>query len=182
VERGAAAESLYIGQTPTAAAALLKCILDETEDAVIRGDPPGSDLVEKQGTMKYEEYASLAHRAAELSEKGDFQGAIATFRTIVDSDLALPDRVMMSLNIATMYARMKQIDNALTWFGTAVELEGRYLGRQALESRAIFLAQVRRDSDSLEEFEKLVKHPSLNEADKARVRGFIQELNGRMGK
>jgi len=36
-ERGAAAaESLYTGQTPTAAAALLRLILDETEDSLLR--------------------------------------------------------------------------------------------------------------------------------------------------
>jgi hypothetical protein len=35
-ERGAAAESLYTGKTPTATAALLQLILDETEDSFIR--------------------------------------------------------------------------------------------------------------------------------------------------
>ena len=52
--------------------------------------------------MKYEEYASQAHRGAELSEKGDHAGAIAIFRKLVESDLAAPDRVLMCLNIATL--------------------------------------------------------------------------------
>lgn len=131
--------------------------------------------------MNYEEYAALAHRGAEISEKGDSAGAIAIFRRIVDSDLAKPDRVMMSLNIATLYANMQQVDQAVSWYRTAVELEAGYHGRQALESRAVYLAQIGRNRESLRDFEQLSQHPSLNEADKVRVRGFLQQMRARVG-
>jgi hypothetical protein len=49
-ERGAAAESLYTGQTPTAAAALLRFILDETEDSSLR-EEAGPRFISRPGTV-----------------------------------------------------------------------------------------------------------------------------------
>lgn len=131
--------------------------------------------------MDYEEYASLAHRGAELSESGDPEGAIALFRQIVDSDVATPDRVMMCLNIATIYNQANRPDQATLWYGRAVDLEGRYSGRHALETRGVYFAQVGRNSESLADFEALMRHPSLNEADKIRVRRYVQEVSARLG-
>ena len=130
--------------------------------------------------MKYEEYTSLAHQAAKLSENGDSEGAIAIFRKIVDSDLATPDRVMMCLNIATLYNNMNHRDQTLVWHGRAVELESHYSGRHALESRAVYLAKIQSNRESLADFEKLLRHPSLNEADKIRVRKYADEVRNRL--
>lgn len=41
-ERGAAAESLFAGQTATACAALLKVVLDETDDPQLREESAGT--------------------------------------------------------------------------------------------------------------------------------------------
>lgn len=131
--------------------------------------------------MKYKDYAALAHRGAELSERGDHEEAVNIFRKLVDSDLAAPDRVVMCINIATIYSSLKNTDAAMEWYDRAVEIENLFHGRQALESRAVYLAQTRMNSQSLEEFEKLLQHPSLFESDRERIRKYIFELSGRVG-
>lgn len=126
--------------------------------------------------MDYNEYVDAAEKGSALTEKGDFDAAIEIFKKLVSSDLASHDRAVMCMNIATIYEKKKDLDQALVWYGTGVDIESRHNGHFVYENRAAFLGRADRIQESLAYYEQLLTRNSLSESDKLRIRHNIQTL------
>ena len=53
--------------------------------------------------MTYEEFAAAAQRGAQALEHGNWDGAVAVFRALAESDLPDMDRSAMCVNIAIIH-------------------------------------------------------------------------------
>src|SRR5262245_28864827 len=111
--------------------------------------------------MDYNEYIAQAHKASELVDKGDVDAGMEIFKKITQSDLATFDRAVMSVNVASLYEKKKDFDQALIWYGSGVDLESRHHGHFVYEQRAAFLARIGRFQESLVYYEQLLQRPTL---------------------
>lgn len=118
--------------------------------------------------MDYQTYVDQATAASNLFDVGDLDAAMAGFEALVKSDISDIDKSMMCYNITRVCEKGGHIDLALEWFDHGISLEApcRCLLQ---EHKAAFLAEHRRDAESLALYESLYTQPYLTEGDKERI-------------
>ena len=119
--------------------------------------------------MDYQIYVDKANAASKKFDEKDYDGAIAGFEELVRSDISDIDKSMMCYNITRACEEGGHIDLALEWFDYGISLEEPLLRFLVQEHKAAFLANLRRDAESLAIYESLYAQPSLTEADKERI-------------
>lgn len=130
--------------------------------------------------MEHETYVRRANEASALVEKGEYPQAIEILRSLVESDLALTDKAMMCLNIAIVYDRMGDTDEALHWYDRGMAYEHLAGGRFVEEHRAAYLAEKGRIAESLLAYKSLLARSGLTEQDKARIEHNVHLLEERL--
>lgn len=130
--------------------------------------------------MKYEEYVKRAQKAAQLAEKEDYTSALEILKSLVESDLAVPDKAMMCLNIAIIWDKLGQPEEALQWYERGMDYERRAGGCFVAEHRAAYLANLNRLEESLLAYEELAARESLDEQSRERVRQNIDRLRAQL--
>lgn len=131
--------------------------------------------------MDYSEYVNLVQKADQLVRKGDYNSALELLRSLVESDLADADKAVMCVNIAIIWDKLGQPEEALRWYGRGIAYERRSRGHFAAESRAAYLAQLGRLEESLLAYEDLLAQESLDEQTRERVRQNINWLRAQLG-
>jgi tetratricopeptide (TPR) repeat protein len=130
--------------------------------------------------VNYDDFVATARKAFDLAETGDLDGGIKVFQELIETDLPEKDKAYMCLNIAALFHRKGDKEQALAWYGNGVEHDSRENGRFAMEQRAAYLAGLGRVKESLADFHELLKHPTLTNEDKDRIKKNITFLQAKM--
>lgn len=132
--------------------------------------------------MDYQEYQNRINRGSQMFEAGDYQAALETFISLVNSDISDVDKSRMCINVAVVYEKMTNVQQALQWYTRAVQFEKPHCRFEAQEYLAVYLKEIERPRDSLRIYESLLASPHLTEEDKVRLRQIIDELNKELNK
>ena len=132
--------------------------------------------------MDYQEYQNRINRGTQMFEAGDYQTALETFISLVNSDISDVDKSRMCINVAVVYEKMTNVQQALQWYTRAVQFEKPHCRFEAQEYLAVYLKEIERPRDSLRIYESLLASPHLTEEDKVRLRQIIDELTKELNK
>jgi tetratricopeptide (TPR) repeat protein len=132
--------------------------------------------------MDYQEYQNRINRGTQMFEAGDYQAALETFIGLVNSDVSDIDKSRMCINVAVVYEKMSNVQQALQWYTRAVQFEKPHYRFEAQEYLAVYLKEIERPRDSLRIYESLLASPHLTEEDKMRLRQNTEELNKELNK
>ena len=132
--------------------------------------------------MDYQEYQNRINRGTQMFEAGDYQTALETFISLVNSDISDVDKSRMCINVAVVYEKMTNVQQALQWYTRAVQFEKPHGRFEAQEYLAVYLKEIERPRDSLRIYESLLASPHLTEEDKVRLRQHIDELKEELNK
>lgn len=119
--------------------------------------------------MDYQVYVDKATAASKKFDEKDYDGAIVAFEELVKSDISDIDKAMMCYNITRACEESGDIELALEWFDYGISLEEPLFRFLVQEHKAAFLANQRRDAESLVLYEMLYAQPYLMESDKERI-------------
>ncbi|HNT25266.1 MAG TPA: hypothetical protein PKM21_12915 [Anaerolineales bacterium] len=126
--------------------------------------------------MDYQEYQNRIQRGEQMFDAGNMAAALEIFQGLVNSDISDIDKASNCLNVAFIYDKMGNGQQALQWYMRAVQLEKPHCRFESQEALGAYLQQAGRPRDSLKVFESLLPSTHLTEADKVRVRAKIEEL------
>ena len=116
--------------------------------------------------MDHALYASLANRASDLVEAGEYQQAIDILAQLVDSDLPDFDKAVMSLNIATVRDKMDDPDGALADYAIALEYERRTDSYFVAQQHAAYLAKLGRYDEGIAVYRELIERVDVKAEDR----------------
>lgn len=131
--------------------------------------------------MDYQEYVRRVQEVDRRVQRGDYTSALELLHSLVESDLADADKAVMCVNIAIIWDKLGQPEEALRWYGRGMGYERRSGGHFAAESRAAYLARLGRLEESLLAYEDLLAQESLDEQTRERVHRNIQMLRAQLG-
>jgi Tfp pilus assembly protein PilF len=132
--------------------------------------------------MDYQEYQNRINRGSQMFEAGDYQTALETFISLVNSDISDIDKSRMCINVAVVYEKMTNVQQALQWYTRAVQFEKPHCRFEAQEYLAVYLKEIERPRDSLRIYESLLASPHLTEEDKMRIRQIVEGLREEINK
>ncbi len=119
--------------------------------------------------MEYQHYYERAHEGARLTEAAEYDAALQVFHDLATSDISDLDKSMMCQNIAHIYTKLGQHDDAVNWYDAAIGYESPYLRFNALEMKASYLGNGKYPDEALPIYESLYEQPYLTESDKERI-------------
>lgn len=132
--------------------------------------------------MDYQEYQNRIQRGEQMFDSGNLAAAVEIFQALVNSDISDIDKANMCLNLALIFDKMNNSQQAMQWYMRAVQFEKPHCRFEAQEFLGQYLQQVGRPRDSLRVFESLLPSTHLTEADKVRIRAKIEELREEVNK
>lgn len=112
-------------------------------------------------------YTSLAHRASDLVDSGQYTEALAVLEEIIASDLPDHDKAMMCLNTAVVYDKWGRVEDALTSYARAMDYERDTGSCFVAQHRAAYFSQLGRYDESMRCYEELLRRDDLAPADRA---------------
>jgi tetratricopeptide (TPR) repeat protein len=128
--------------------------------------------------MEYQEYLDRMQKASELMKSAHLQEAVDFLYLLFLSDISDLDKAIICTDLATVYDRQGNTDEAISWFDKGVDLEQNYSRFEAMEQKAQYLAQFGRTREAAQIYENLIKQPFVMETDKERMRKIIQTFLG----
>jgi tetratricopeptide (TPR) repeat protein len=128
--------------------------------------------------MEYQEYLERMQKASELMKSAHLQEAVDFLYLLFLSDISDLDKAIICTDLATVYDRQGNTDEAISWFDKGVDLEQNYSRFEAMEKKAQYLAQFGRATEAAQIYENLIKQPFVMETDKERMRKIIQTFLG----
>jgi tetratricopeptide (TPR) repeat protein len=132
--------------------------------------------------MDYQEYQNRINRGTQMFEAGNLQAALEVFQGLVNSDISDIDKSLMCINVAVIYEKSNNSQQALQWYMRAVQFEKPHCRFDAQEYLAIYLTELGRLRDALKVYESLLPSSHLKEEDKLRLRQKIEELKKEINK
>jgi tetratricopeptide (TPR) repeat protein len=128
--------------------------------------------------MEYQEYINRTEEASQLMHSGRLQDTVDFLYLLFLSDISDIDKISICTNLATVYDRMGNTDEAISWYDKGIDLEQNYSRFEVSEKKAKYLSQLGRSKEAVPIYESLIKQPFVSEADKERMRKTIQTLLG----
>ncbi|MGB8213770.1 MAG: hypothetical protein WCE68_09465 [Anaerolineales bacterium] len=128
--------------------------------------------------MDYQEYLNRTQQASQLVKSARLQEAVDCLYVLFLSDISDIDKVSICADLATVYDRMGQTEEAISWYEKGVDIEQNYSRFDILEKKAQYLSLIGRSIDAVPIYESLIKQPFVSETDKERMRKTIQTLLG----
>jgi len=110
-------------------------------------------------------YVSLARRASDLVDQGQYPAAIEIFEQFVGSDLPDFDKGISWVNIATVQEKMGNREAALASYEQAVECERKTTSYFIAQQHASYLSQLGRFQESLAIYQALLDRPEVSRED-----------------
>jgi tetratricopeptide (TPR) repeat protein len=132
--------------------------------------------------MDYKDFQNRVDYATQMFDSGNMQAALEIFTGLFSSDISDLDKSSMCLNIAVVYDKLGNVQQALEWYSRAVQLEKPHCRFEAQEYLASYLRQIGKPRDSLKFLDSLLASTHLTEADKVRVRKNVEDLKVEINK
>jgi tetratricopeptide (TPR) repeat protein len=128
--------------------------------------------------MEYQEFLQRTQNASQLFQSAHFQEAVDALYLLYLSDISDIDKSNICTELASVYDRMGNTDEALSWYDKGIDLEQLYSRFEVSEKKALYLAELGRSKDAVPIYESLIKQPFVSEANRERMRKTIQNLLG----
>jgi tetratricopeptide (TPR) repeat protein len=128
--------------------------------------------------MEYQEFSNRMQHASDLVQSPHLQEAVDFLYLLFLSDISDLDKVIICTDLATVYDRMGNTDDAISWFDKGVDLEQNYSRFGALELKAQYIAKLGKAKEAAQIYENLIKQPFVMEADRERMRKITQTFLG----
>ncbi len=132
--------------------------------------------------MNYKDFQNRVDYGTQMFDSGNMQAALEAFTGLVGSDISDLDKCSMCLNIAVVYDKLGNLQQALEWYARAIQFEKPHCRFEAQEYLANYLKQISRPKESLKILESLLASTHLTENDKVRVRENIEGLKVEINK
>jgi tetratricopeptide (TPR) repeat protein len=132
--------------------------------------------------MDYQEYQNRINHGMQMFEEGNYQAALDIFQALVNSDISDIDKSRMCLNVAAVFEKLANIQQALQWYTHAVQFEKPHCRFEAQEYLAVYLKEIDRPKDSLRVYESLLASTHLTEDDKVRIYQIVEDLKKEINK
>ena len=132
--------------------------------------------------MDYQEYQNRINRGTQMFEAGNLQAALEVFMGLVDSDISDIDKSRMCINVAVVYEKAENPQQALQWYMRAVQFEKPHCRFEAQEYLAVYLSELGRLRDSFKVYESMLPSSHLTEEDKVRLRQRVDEIKKEVNK
>ncbi len=132
--------------------------------------------------MNYKDFQNRVDYGTQMFDTGNMQAALEVFTGLVSSDISDLDKSSMCLNIAVVYDKLGNIQQALEWYAKGIQFEKPHCRFEAQEYLANYLKQINRPRESMKILEGLLISNHLTEADKVRVRDNIEGLKVEINK
>jgi tetratricopeptide (TPR) repeat protein len=130
--------------------------------------------------MNYDDFYTSAHVGAELVDKGELDKAREVFERLAASDISPLDRANMLRNVATVLEKQGRKQDAIAVYDRAIALEQPFCRNDALERKAVLLAESNQTHASIALYEELLRKPWTTEDQKYRCRTNIDILRQRL--
>jgi tetratricopeptide (TPR) repeat protein len=127
-------------------------------------------------------YVSLARRAADLVDQGEYREAIEIFEQFVASDLPDFDKGITWVNIATVRDKMGDRTAALASYEQALECERRTSSYFIVQQHASYLSQLGMYEESMASYRALIDRADVKPEDAEIFRANLVTLGKLAGK
>jgi tetratricopeptide (TPR) repeat protein len=129
--------------------------------------------------MQYQEYVQRVQQTSQLIHEARFKEAVEALYQLFLSDISDLDKADMCADLAVVYDRMGNTDEAMNWYEKGISYEQDYCRYAMVEKKAQYLSQLGRNDQAVSIYESLIQQPFVSEAEKERMRKTIQNLLGK---
>jgi len=129
--------------------------------------------------MQYQEYVQQVQQTSQLIQEAHFKEAVKALYQLFLSDISDLDKADMCAELAVVYDRMGNTDEAMNWYEKGISYEQDYCRYANVEKKAQYLSQLGHSDRGVSIYESLIQQPFVSEAEKERMRKAIQNLLGK---
>jgi len=129
--------------------------------------------------MQYQEYVQRVQQTSQLIQEAHHKEAVETLYQLILSDISEIDKADMCVNLAVVYDRMGNTDEAMAWYEKGIAYEQNYCRFEVAEKKAQYLSQLGLSNQAVPIYESLMKQPFVSEGEKERMRKTIQSFLGK---
>jgi tetratricopeptide (TPR) repeat protein len=130
--------------------------------------------------MQYQEYIQRVQKTSKLIKEARFQEAVDSFYQLYLSDISEIDRAEICANLAVVYDRMGNTEDALAWYEKGVSCEQNYCRYDVTEKKAQYLSLLGHNDQAVLIYESLIQQPFVSEVEKGRLHKAIKGLLGKV--
>ncbi len=112
-------------------------------------------------------------------QSGRLQESVDFLYLLFLSDISDIDKSRMCTNLASVYDRLGNTDEAISWYDKGIDIEQNYSRFEVSEKKAEYLSALGRNKEAVAIYESLIKQNFVSEADKEQMRKTIQTLLGK---
>jgi tetratricopeptide (TPR) repeat protein len=123
--------------------------------------------------MQYQDYIQKVEQVSKLIREAYFKEAVVALYQLILSDISDIDKAEICANLAVVYDRMGNTDEALVWYEKGISYEQNYYRFEVAEKKAQYLSQLGQSNQAVPIYESLMKEPFVSEAEKERMRKII---------
>jgi tetratricopeptide (TPR) repeat protein len=124
--------------------------------------------------MDYQDYVRLTGKISQLMKSNKLQETVDALYQFILTDISDIDKAAMCANLATVYDRLGNSEEALTWYDKGMAYEQVYCRYDVSEKKAQYLSQLGKNNEAVLIYEGLIKEHFVSESDKERMRKTIQ--------
>jgi tetratricopeptide (TPR) repeat protein len=129
--------------------------------------------------MQYQDYVQRVEKISQLIQEAHFKEAVDALYQLILSDISDIDKAEMCANLAVVYDRMGNTDDAMAWYEKGISYEVNYYRFDVAEKKAQYLSQLGCSNQAVPIYESLMKEPFVSEVEKERMRKTIQSFLGK---
>jgi tetratricopeptide (TPR) repeat protein len=129
--------------------------------------------------MQYQEYITRTTQIKHLMDTSRLKEAVVALYKLFLSDVSDIDKVRICADMAAVYDRMGDTDEALSWYDKGIALEQTYSRFEVTEKKAQYLSQIGRSQAAVPIYENLMKQAYIGEVDRERMRRTVQTMLGK---
>jgi tetratricopeptide (TPR) repeat protein len=130
--------------------------------------------------MQYQEYIQKVQKTSKLIKEARFQEAVDSLYQLYLSDISEIDRAEICANLAAVYDRMGNTEDALAWYEKGVSCEQNYCRYFVTEKKAQYLSQLGHNDQAVLIYESLIQQPFVSEVEKERLHKTLKSLLGKV--
>ena len=129
--------------------------------------------------MQYSEYLRQVEQVSQLVREARYKQAVDSLYQLILSDISDIDKADLCTQLATVYDRMGNTNDAVAWYEKGISYEQNYCRYEVAEKKAQYLSQLGRNDQAVPIYESLLKQPFVSEAEKERMRKTMKIFLGK---
>lgn len=119
----------------------------------------------KESEMKRKEWKKVV----KASKNKEYQKAIDYLNNILAYKIDDQERVIVLVNIAQCEKKLNKIEEAVSFFDRAIDIENKTNAFFALMHKAVFLYEIGKPQESLDIYNKVKAYPNLTAEDREAI-------------